>query len=335
MKNHLLCCDWGTTSFRLRLVNIQDQEVIGEVLSVEGIAATFNAWKAIGDTNSNKQHFFTDRLNKQITLLSAQLALALSNIPVVISGMASSSIGMFELHYATLPFGVDGSQANIHRIDSDDDFPHDILIISGVKSEYDVMRGEETQLVGLAELLNLSADQHSIVIFPGTHSKHLHIRNDQLVDFQTYMTGEIFKIVSSYSILKESIEISVLPDFSEEELTAFRMGVQESVKTQILRGLFKVRTNQLFDKLSKKENALYLSGLLIGSEIKHLLDEIDVKLVLCSGNNLYELYKLAMEELNLSERTTTVSSEIVDQATVAGQVKIFQNQTLILNNKTL
>lgn len=333
MKNHLLCCDWGTTSFRLRLVNIQDQEVIGEILSLDGISSTFNSWKNVENSDSDKQAFFTHHLKKQISLLASQLNMILNGITIVVSGMASSSIGMLEIPYANLPFDLDGSQVNFHGIENNTDFPHDLLLISGICSEYDVMRGEETQMIGLVELLRIS-EKDSILIFPGTHSKHLYIKGNQLVDFQTYMTGEVFKIISSHSILKDSIEMSALPELTLEEKSAFRLGVQNADSAGILKGLFRVRTNQLFNKLNKKENAFYLSGLLIGSEIKHLLDEINIQLVLCSGNNLYELYKLAIEELDLSERTTTVSSEIVDKATIAGQVKIYQNQTLTLTNKT-
>ncbi|WP_221392519.1 2-dehydro-3-deoxygalactonokinase [Dyadobacter sp. NIV53] len=335
MKNYLLCCDWGTTSFRLRLVNMENQEVIGEILSMEGVALTFDNWKALDSNFSDRRRFFIDHLQKQITLLENKFDVYLDGVAIVISGMASSSIGMHEIPYSNLPFDLDGNQLNVYRIDSDDSFMHDILLISGVKSEHDVMRGEETQLIGLAELTDLSVGDKTNVIFPGTHSKHLFIQNKKLTGFQTFMTGEIFKIISTHSILKDSIELSVLPDFSEDELAAFRLGVREADSTGILKGLFRVRTNQLFNKLSKKENALYLSGLLIGSEITNLLDEIHAQLVLCSGNNLFELYKLALDESGLSERTTTVSSDMADRATVAGQIKIFRNQAFILNNINL
>jgi len=334
MKNLLLCCDWGTTSFRLRLVNIPDQEIIGEILSADGVALVYDAWKAVEEGEEDKQRFFLNHLNRQIALLASQLNIHLDIVPIVISGMASSSIGIYEVPYAVLPFNSDGGQVNVRRIDSNENFLHEILLISGIRSDDDVMRGEETQWIGLTGLLKLPV-QDTIFIFPGTHSKHLYVKKQQLVDFQTFMTGEIFRIVSSHSILKESIEISVLPDFTDEELKGFCSGVRDSLEMSVLKALFRVRTNQLFEKLDKKENALYLSGLLIGSEIKHLLDEIDAQLVLCSGNNLYELYKLALEQLHLADRTTIVSPEIADKASVAGQIKIFQNQNLLLNNINL
>ncbi|AXE17321.1 2-keto-3-deoxy-galactonokinase [Runella rosea] len=334
MKNYLIGCDWGTTSFRLRLIETVENKVISEVLSSEGVASTFDAWKATKGEFETKKSFFIQRLKEQLVVLAQQSKVELDGIEIVISGMASSSIGMYEVPYATLPYDVDGAQTAVHRLEADAYLPHDILLISGIRSEHDVMRGEETQLVGLAELLHLSENQRYILILPGTHSKHLYVQNNRLIDFQTYMTGEVFSMISHHSILKESVEKASL-ELSVLEIDAFKMGVRESGARGVLRNLFRVRTNQLFQKWTKKENGLYLSGLLIGSEIHDLLAETEGQLVLCSGNNLYELYKAAVEELGLSDRTLTVSAEMVDRATVVGQVKIFQNQALLLNNQTL
>ncbi|SFC16331.1 2-dehydro-3-deoxygalactonokinase [Spirosoma endophyticum] len=334
MKNYLLGCDWGTSSFRLRLINSTDIQLIGEITSQEGIANTFTSWKANGEPKGiSREQFFRVQLQRQINLLAKQLTINLDDIPVVISGMASSSIGMDEVPYATLPFPVDGSLASIKRLETQVDFAHDIILISGVRTEHDVMRGEETQLIGLLALLDtLHVDsEESILIFPGTHSKHIYIQNQQVVDFQTFMTGEVFNLMSHYSILKDSVESNGLTVFEERELDAFKSGINQSHDSSILNSLFRVRTNQLFNQLTKRQNALYLSGLLIGNELKSLINQPTWQLILCSGNNLYELYKLAMEELHLSERTITISADLIDKATIAGQVKIAQNQLLPLS----
>ncbi len=326
MMKNFISCDWGTTAFRLRLIDSIDYNVISECVSLEGVARTYEAWKATGTPAQEKQDFFIDKLKQQIAVLKSQSNMPLEGLDILISGMASSSMGVVELPYATLPFNLDGSQANIQLIDADASFPHKIILISGVRSEDDVMRGEETQLIGLIDLLNLSSNQPYIFILPGTHSKHLYIENDRLVNFHTYMTGEIFNILSNHSILKGSIDITSLLDFSNLELAAFKKGVLETNSSGILNSLFKVRTNLLFQKLNKKENGFYLSGLLIGSELKQLLTEPHCQLVLCSGNNLFEFYKTAIEVLNLLERTIIVPSEMIDKAVVIGQMTIFRNQ---------
>ncbi len=324
MGNYVLCCDWGTTTFRLRLVNTDDQNILGQIVSLTGIRAVFDSWNADNVDGLSRQSFFVRHLKTQVALLAGEIEMPLDGLPLVISGMASSSVGMYELPYGGLPLDLKGNGIYTHRIEQNSDFAHDIILISGVRSEYDVMRGEETQVIGLHELMNL-CDRHSVLIFPGTHAKHLYINHGQLVDFKTYMTGEVFEVIASYSILKESVKVSDGGVYSEDQKSAFKSGVRESQKSGVLRNLFRVRTNQLFNTLSKQDNAMFMSGLLIGSEIKHLLNEIHADVVLCSGNNLYKLYNLAIEELNLSGRTTTVPAEIIEKATVVGQIKIFQN----------
>ena len=330
MKNYLLGCDWGTSSFRLRLIDSADLQLIDEVTSQEGVASTFNDWKANGESQgTSREHFFRQQLKRQISLLSSKTAIDLTGIPIVISGMASSSIGMEEVPYATLPFPTDGSFASTKRLSAQGDFPHTLTLISGVRTQDDVMRGEETQLIGLLDLLDtLQVDvDESILIFPGTHSKHIYIQQQQVIDFHTFMTGELFNLMAYHSILKDSVDPTDLTTFSDDDLTAFTSGINDA-DSSVLNDLFKVRTNQLFNKLTKKQNALYLSGLLIGDELKTLIRQPQWQLILCSGNNLYELYKLAMEVLQLSDRTTTISADLIDKATIAGQVKIAQNHLI-------
>ena len=329
MKDYLLCCDWGTSSFRLRLINSQDQRLIGEIISQEGVASTFTNWQKNGEPGGiGREEFFRQHLKKQIRLLSGKVGFTLDGITLIISGMASSSIGMNNVPYARLPFPVDGSQVSIKGLDTQPDFPHDIFLISGVRSQHDVMRGEETQLIGLLTLEDTGHDpkQDTILLFPGTHSKHIYIQNRHVTDFQTFMTGEVFNLMAHHSILKDSVETSASVVFSTSELEAFKSGIWEEDSTSILNSLFRVRTNQLLAKLTKRQNALFLSGLLIGNELKTLVDKQNWHLILCSGSNIFELYKVAMQELRLAERMTILSADFLDKATIAGQVKIVQNQ---------
>lgn len=333
MKNHLIGCDWGTSSFRLRLINSSDLNLIGEITSQEGIASTFNAWKKNAESQGiSRQQFYRQQLTRQVALLANRVAIDLTGIPIVISGMATSSIGMEEVAYATLPFPVDGSLASTKRLPRQANFPHDITLISGVRTEHDVMRGEETQLIGLLALLDTLhvVVNESILIFPGTHSKHIYIQNHQVVNFHTFMTGEVYNLMAHFSILKDSVTPTELSAYSASDLDAFAQGIKESSSSSVLSSLFRVRNNQLFGKLPKKQNTLYLSGLLIGAELRSLINQPNWQLILCSGNNLYELYKVGLEELDLSDRTITISADLIDKATIAGQVKIAQSQLVSL-----
>lgn len=327
IKQYLFGCDWGTSSFRLRLIDTADHGVVEEVLSEEGIANTYNLWKTNGESrNMDKLQFFKVKLREAIDTVAIKLGMNLAEVPVVISGMASSSLGMDDVPYAELPFPIDGSACRYRFFPADESFPNSITLVSGVKAERDVMRGEETQLVGLLSLLDQSiAAENAILIFPGTHSKHLYVTQNQLVDLQTFMTGEIFSLMANASVLKNSVEPTSLSVLSESNVDAFKAGVRGSVYKNILSGLFSVRTNELFGTLTKEQNFFYLSGLLIGAELKGLHDQASWHLILCSGSNLFEHYKVALEELNLKDRTTTIPAALIDNAAVAGQIKIFES----------
>ncbi|QMU28268.1 2-dehydro-3-deoxygalactonokinase [Adhaeribacter radiodurans] len=328
MRNTLLCCDWGTSSLRLSLVNTQKLQVIDEVSGQEGIASTYNAWKEGTEKKIAQKEFFQQILQQQINVLATKRGIDLNGIPVVLSGMASSSIGLEELAYAEVPFAIDGSKAAVRLFEKQPEFPHETVLISGVRNHRDVMRGEETQLIGLVNLMDLpdSREKEIVFVFPGTHSKHIQVREGAIVDFQTYMTGEIFNVVAQNSILKNSIESPLHEELTEEDWQGFSKGIQESAQATILHTLFSARTNQLFNRLTKTQNFYYLSGLLIGTELRSLQQRIKSQIILSSGSNLYPFYQRAIEELHLADQTLYVSPEIIDKAAMVGQVRIFEQQ---------
>lgn len=331
MSAYILSCDWGTTSFRLRLIRRADREVLGELVSRNGVSDTFSLWKEHNTGSVSRTDFFKQYLKKQLEKLASTTGNKLDGIPVVISGMASSSIGMQEVAYAEIPFALDGSDIQRSYLEEVAGFPHEIILLSGVRSDHDVMRGEETQLIGLNELVTLPAGEEAIFIFPGTHSKHLYVKEGKLIGFRTFMTGEVFDIVARHSILKDSIEPYQSASLPALAWDAFRKGVEESGSGVILNSLFKVRTNQLFGLLDKDLNGMYLSGLLIGSEMRALVAERNRQIVLCSGNNLFELYKNAADTLGMLGKTMIVPPDIIDKAAVAGHLRVFGRGSLTLN----
>lgn len=323
IRNYLLCCDWGTTSFRLRLVNLSDYSVLAEHQSAAGVASTFKSWQAAG--SPDRFEFYASKLKSAIGILAQSSAADLSNIPVIVSGMASSSIGMEEIPYASVPFSLDGRNASSRIFGSFNGAEGPLMVVSGVKTDDDVMRGEEAQLIGLfkiEETASLNSD-NSVFVFPGTHSKHMMVQEEKMLGFQTFMTGEIFNILSENSILKDSINNNGnLEDPQNRE--AFLKGVQRSGSSNLLNTLFSVRTNQLFSLFPKEQNAFFLSGLLIGTELRQLAANKHKDLIICSGRHLYEHYRSAAKELDFKENITFIKPELIDKATIAGQVQIFK-----------
>src|SRR6478735_4222654 len=103
MSNYILSCDWGTSSFRLRLVHLDSGEVLTETSVGDGIAAVNTLWMATRKPAAGKLNFFRTVLQNAINTLDA---LPSDSIPVFLSGMASSTIGMKALDYGTLPFDL-------------------------------------------------------------------------------------------------------------------------------------------------------------------------------------------------------------------------------------
>ena len=316
-----LSCDWGTSSFRLRLVNTDDFKIIAEVKDNNGIAATFAAWQQTGQPE-DRVSFYLDVIKKHIGNIEQKINASLAGVQVIISGMASSTIGFFEIPYSPLPVAIDGAGIKTVSVADGQQFEHDVLVISGLCSEDDVVRGEETQLIGC---IDPSAGQidGELFIFPGTHSKHLLVKADQITAIKTYMTGEVFELLSQKSILRLSVQSSYNLDIPEDT-DAFKKGVRDAAADNLLHTVFKVRTNSLLNKLSGKENFNYLSGLLIGTELKDLQTIGLERINLLGGSNLIEYYRNALAELGLLAKTSIINASVADEAVIYGQYKIYK-----------
>jgi 2-dehydro-3-deoxygalactonokinase len=161
-------------------------------------------------------------------------------------------------------------------------------------------------------------------IFPGTHSKHVQVRSGRVVDFQTYMTGEFFGLLSEMSLLSGSVEKNdSLGETGHAD--AFRKGVRDAAGSNLLHAAFRVRTNDLFGRLSAKANFHYLSGLLIGTELRTFAGAAVTPAprgFLCCGAALKDYYEKALETLELCERVHIFPSDWVDTAVVRGQARL-------------
>lgn len=328
MHDLLLSCDWGTSCFRLRLVNIYHSQVIDEIRSDKGAAAMHRRWEAGKKQDDiSIEQFYLQELQQNIQSLSAKASHDLQHTPVVISGMASSAIGMRELPYASLPFALDGSDSHVVCIGPTQACSNKIYLISGISSQRDVMRGEETQMVGLASLHKAVYEtENAVCILPGTHSKHIRLHKRSITDFRTYMTGELFHIMTHHSILKDAVSGDGLSDdLSKAQADAFCEGIHDAKRSNLLHDLFSVRINQLFRLLRKEENFCYLSGLLIGTELSDIQEDTG-PVILCSGSNVYAFYKLALQEMKKTGQAIFIEASIMDEVVVKGHIQILQHQ---------
>jgi 2-dehydro-3-deoxygalactonokinase len=307
-----ISCDWGTSALRIRLIK-GTNDVAAEIKTNSGIASIYKLWQ--NQKVTDRFSFFRTILSEQIAILEQKCGYALDNATVVISGMASSSIGMIELPYREIPFLIDGTDLLTHVINASHDFKHKMIIIAGVSSADDVMRGEETQLVGCN--IESTEDEH-VIVFPGTHSKHVVVKHQAATGFKTYMTGELFDLLCNKSILSGSVK----KDNIENEINPYFInGVAEGAELNFLNIIFHVRTNQLFAKLEPLENYHYLSGLLIGTELKDLLQKDFSLVTLVSTGALSNLYSQALHTLGIQN----FAQKDADEALIKGQSILLQN----------
>jgi 2-dehydro-3-deoxygalactonokinase len=286
MTSSFTSCDWGTTNLRVRIV--RGDSVVKEHRSDRG-ASTLKSPAEFHEA-----------------LASAMDSIGASG-PVVISGMAGSSIGWKELPYARLPFRLNGGDAVVDEIEPG------IFLISGVRSEDDVMRGEETELLGLE-----TGREEAVVVLPGTHSKHCLLRNGAMIAFRTFMSGELHALLGSHGILRQT----VAPGWDE---AAFLEGIDESIRGPLTSSLFKVRTRTLLHGESPESNGSFLSGLLIGSELSALPEE--VPLILAATGSIAAPYRLAFRALGLQRRSLILGEEEAAALAVRGQRKILEHRS--------
>jgi 2-dehydro-3-deoxygalactonokinase len=202
-----------------------------------------------------------------------------------------------------------------------------LLLISGAATSRDVLRGEETQALGLFRLDELAnAKSRALVIMPGTHSKHLRIDAGRIEDFQTFMTGELFDVIGAHSILRHSISHDSSLDLlsTGEWTSAFRGGVEQAAELPLSAALFQVRTRQLLDAHADTSNRAFLSGVLIGSELVHLRSPefASYPLLLCAALPLANSYATALAALGIAERLSVVSGSDFQRLTALGQAVV-------------
>lgn len=239
----LIAVDWGTSRLRAFLLDTGGSE-LAEVESDEGIAKV-----------PAGQH----------EAVFERLVAGWPMVPAIMAGMIGSRQGWREAAYLPCPASPSGLAGKMLRFQASG---RDIAIVPGVMlrssvRDGDVIRGEETQIIGL---LGRDPGFEGIVILPGTHSKWATVGGGAIADFQTFLTGEMFELLSRTSFLRHSVaeggaEPSTLPDFA--------LAVQRTVTEGLpfLAAIFSVRVRQLLDNVEKTDNLAYLSGLVIGGEI--------------------------------------------------------------------
>ena len=269
----LVAVDWGTSSLRGALLDdtgrvLEEKSAPLGILNVAGgdfadtFAAQFSDWM---------------KLPGRVCLMS---------------GMIGSRQGWHEAPYVSCPAGAGDLVTRLHWIERGR-----VAIVPGLSVEQggvpDVMRGEEVQIFGALRLTGLA---DGLFVLPGTHNKWATVQGGRVTGFRTYMTGEVYGLLTRHSILARTTDT----DAPLDEAT-FLEGVQRARTGSLLHNGFGARALALFDRLSPARSASYLSGLLIGEELR--TERPGGVVVLIGAPALTSRYALALKHAGATTRT--------------------------------
>lgn len=189
------------------------------------------------------------------------------HVDITLSGMVGSNIGWLETPYVDCPATKELLCERLSRFSA---MSHNIAIVPGLKTcnpfdAPDVMRGEESQVVGaLALEQGLRVGRH-VLCLPGTHTKWVLVEDGRVQTFFTTISGELFALFRKHSVLVDWHE-----EIDPEKSATWEQGMARAeaiFPSALLHIIFEVRSRQLAGQLTRPEAVSYLSGLIIGRDI--------------------------------------------------------------------
>ena len=260
-----------------------------------------------------------------LAALVADWLAASPGLPLMAAGMIGSRQGWHEVPYQTCPAAL--ASLGQHGVTFDTGLGSLLtiapgLIVHGPGGTADVMRGEETQVLGALQIMGTDS---AFVLLPGTHAKWVQVKQGVIITFGTYMTGELFALLQAHSLLG-AVMPTLLPD-TPLNATIFLQGVAESQGASagdLLHLLFGLRARVLAGRLEPASLSDHLSGLLIGAEVSAAAQRwagrwgSESPLVLVGTPALCERYALALKACGMPP------GQVVESATVAGLWRMSQ-----------
>ncbi|MBC7918921.1 MAG: 2-dehydro-3-deoxygalactonokinase [Rhodoferax sp.] len=300
----MIAIDWGTSNLRASLLDTDGSEI--ELRS------------ARGGVMSIKDGQFADALASLCGDWMVQL-----HCPMIASGMIGSRQGWKEAPYIGCPATVGQAAAALVGIDFSftgaTAAKHTLHIVPGLQclddgQEFDVMRGEETQIWGAGVPAN------SGCVLPGTHSKWAWTGEDgEVKTFRTYLTGELYALLTQHGILGRLMEFG--DSGGIRDIDAYTKGVHWGLQghAQVTHAIFAARTAGLMGRIAPRGLPDYLSGILIGAEIASAarLMAGTHSVTLIGDDDLCERYRVALSIHGLSSTRAPAGSTTQGQWTVA------------------
>lgn len=249
MGNFYIAGDWGSSHLRLLLVD-----------ATTGTAVARAYGPGIKSVDK-------DRLPEVFRSLTMDWLTSDPSLVVILCGMVGSNIGWVDAGYVQCPLELHQLHQHLTRVSDEHGA---VAIIPGITCQSptdaaDMMRGEETQILGaLAQSPDLCQGDH-LLCLPGTHSKWVWLENGTVKHFITSIGGELYALLSQHSLLIKNHEEAVI-----SQSRAFTDGIARSMahpSVDLLQLLFETRSRQLNGILAQEDAGSFMSGLLIGRDI--------------------------------------------------------------------
>lgn len=326
----IMTIDGGTTNTRVRI--IQNEKVLAKAFVSLGVRNT-----AI---NGSKKELLEGLRNAINTALSSAHVKREDLQMVVASGMITSNVGIYEIPHVVAPAGIieitEASQ--LVKIPELIDMP--ILFIPGVKNNnylqgndqnlesMDIMRGEETETIGILKIKSLKGPL--TMILPGSHTKVLKVNeHNQITGCLTTMAGEIFSTLATKTILADSIPKSLISHLEPEEILK---GASISRRVGLTRGCFFTRIISQFTSLDGNKKANFLLGVILGQDLIAIKNctacklEKDETIVIGGPPNLRNaVYYLLEKEHDIKGKIIVLDDDTVEMSTAIGAREIGLN----------
>ncbi len=274
--------DWGTSRLRLYLCDAANNVL--ETREARGAAAARGEHEQVLDAET------------------AAWRADAGPLPVVLCGMVGSSIGWVQAPYLAAPADPQRLAAASLSLRGGA-----VRIVPGVSCRNrlgapDVMRGEETQILGAMSLEPALRRGAHLVCLPGTHTKWVVVRDGAIVEFLTAPAGELFELLSRHSVM-----VGDAAGSREVNQSAFKAAlgrVRELPQVELLHRMFEVRSRRLLGEMPEAHAASYMSGLLIGSDVagavRLFATELSAaKVRLIGAPELVRAYSSALETFGL------------------------------------
>ncbi|MBU5378086.1 MAG: 2-dehydro-3-deoxygalactonokinase [Pantoea sp.] len=291
MRSRYIAVDWGSTNLRAWLF---DNERCQESRESEAGVTRLNGKRP------------------QAVLEEVTQGWRDGETPVVMAGMVGSNVGWKSVPYLPLPARLSAIGEQLTPVD------HNVWIVPGLcvscEDHHNVMRGEETQLLGAHALA-----PSPVYVMPGTHCKWVQIDNERICDFHTVMTGELHALLLRHSLIGAG-----LPE-QQPSQAAFDAGLARGLATPaLLAQLFEIRAAHILGSLAPEEVSEFLSGLLIGAEVATMRERFGHQpIALVGGESLTRRYHQALAAAG--QQASVIAGDTAFQAGIRSIVNAMAN----------